>query len=58
MKEKWRIEIVRDCESEGFDYAFNYYDDYSWVIDEEFQKLKETYYMARKQLMDYVGLDD
>lgn len=51
-------ELLEDIEYEGFDYALNYYADYSQIPDEKFQLLYKQYLSVRKELMEYLGVKE
>lgn len=45
-------------ESEGFDYAFRYYSDFSEIKDPTFHELRKSYVAAAKVLSEYIGLEE
>lgn len=50
--------LLEDIECEGFDYALNYYDDYSDIPDPIFQELYKQYLSVRKQLIEHIGVSE
>lgn len=50
-------DVVDDIDSEGFDYALIYFDDYSDVRDEKFQELYKQYKESRNALSNYLGIE-
>ena len=50
--------VCQCVESEGFDYAFAHYSDFSEVKNEEFQRLKSELLDARKKLAEFLGVED
>lgn len=50
-------DVVDDIDSEGFDYALIYFDDYSDVQDEKFQELYKQYKESRNALSNYLGIE-
>jgi hypothetical protein len=52
---KYVIDVI---EQEGFDYAFAHYDDFDEVKSQEFQTLKNKYNAARKDLVEFLGVDE
>jgi len=50
--------LLEDIECEGFEYALVHYDDYSEIPDQEFQKRYVAYLQARKELQEYLGVED
>lgn len=49
--------MIDVIEQEGFDYAFAHYDDFDEVKSQEFQDLKNKYNAARKELVEFLGVD-
>lgn len=56
MTGKEFAKIREDVECEGFFNAFFSYDDYFWVEDAEFHRLKQTMIDAANQLAKYCGV--
>lgn len=50
--------LLDDIENEGFDYALVYYRNYSFIKDEVFQEKYRAYLDARKDLENYIGVDE
>ena len=48
------IYVKAKIESEGFDYAFRDYSDFSDVLDEEFHELRKAYIAAADALSNYI----
>ncbi len=44
--------------SEGFDYAIIYYSTWTDIKDKKFHELREKFTIARKLLMDYIGVEE
>jgi hypothetical protein len=52
-------EFVLDCvDTEGFEYAFVFYSEFSEIEDETFQELRGRFVDARKELAEYIGLEE
>lgn len=49
-------QLLDDIECEGFDYALNHYDDYHDIDDPIFIKLYDDYLVARKTLIEHLGV--
>lgn len=45
-------------DNEGFDYTFVHYSKFDEIKDKKFHKLREAYLTARKNFVDYLGLDE
>lgn len=54
----WRHIVLDDIDQEGFDYAFDGYENYKWVNDVRFQELKNKYLQAKEDLRNYIGVND
>lgn len=50
--------LLEDIECEGFEYALVHYDDYSGIPDPMFQERYTAYLTARKELQEYLGVED
>jgi len=57
LKPEEREKIIEDIESEGFCYNFLHYDNYKWIKDEEFHKLRKEFVYAAQKLADYLYYD-
>jgi hypothetical protein len=55
MKRNDKEKVCDICESEGFDYTFFLYSDFSDIKDKEFHRLREVYLDARNALATYIG---
>ena len=51
-------DVVEDIEYEGFDYALIHYSNYDDVHDEKFQELYQQFKKARKELAEYLRVDE
>ena len=55
MSDQTTIEFVIECVNiDGFDYTFIDYSDFEEVTDAKFQKLRQAYVDAHKELYDYL----
>ncbi len=52
------LNLQSTCESEGFDYAFRFYSDFSEVKDKKFHSLRKAYVKAAQALSDYCRLEE
>lgn len=52
----WRAVIIEDVYNEGLFYAILHYDDYKWVNDEHFQKLRQKLLESIEEFCAYVGI--
>lgn len=52
------VGVIDAIENEGFEYAFVNYSSFETVKDEKFHELRENYLEARKELADYLGVDE
>jgi hypothetical protein len=43
---------------EGFDYAFVHYSDFKEIQDKDFHQLRDNFLTARRELVEYCGLED
>ena len=50
--------ILDTVENEGFDYAFAHYSNFHDIKNDEFHKLRRVFLKARKELQEYLGIDD
>ena len=50
--------LLEDIQYEGFDYALNYYDDYSEIPDPLFQELYKQYLDVRRKLINHLGVEE
>lgn len=52
------LDYVRETiENESFDYAFEGYSEFKEVEDEQFHKLRRAFLLARKELAEYLNVD-
>lgn len=55
MKQKDLEDVCGKIGSEGFDYAFRCYSDFSQVKDVKFHQLRKAYTQAASDLEEYLG---
>lgn len=58
MKNKEKKYLQGKVDSEGFDYCFTLYSDFKDIKDDKLHELIEEYKKAKKNLADYIGLDE
>ena len=56
MTKEEKYLVCRKCCSEGFDYNFVDYSDWTNIKDKKFHKLREAYVKAQAALADYIDL--
>lgn len=58
MTKQQKRQVQDTIELEGFDYTFWGYTSFSDIKDPKFHKLREAFLAARKDLAEYVGVDN